>query len=196
MSNPANFNFDLTRSPTEGYDELTADEKLLIALYPVQAAVIRDNVNDAFAMSDFIFQPTFTGLNDKKDAFRHAFFQAINTRDVPPRLHPVPASASQIVRMFANAHESEVPEILQLEKQMDLFNNEVGIQYCGNCFTTSNQSIADALFMKLLNGELKYLSPLDPSRGLYDLNRDKIQDCSTCTNGITPGVTALKNTNE
>jgi hypothetical protein len=104
--------------------------------------------------------------------------------------------ASNIVLQFANAHESEVPSALNLEKDMDLFNNSVGINYCLNCWTTSNSSIASAILTKLNNGDLRYIKPLDfVASPTYDANRDGIQDCSTCLNGILPS-SVLKPTNQ
>lgn len=196
LSNPNNFNLDITNATNE-YD-LTIAEKLLIAKYPIQAFIIRQNMDEAFAMSD-TKMGLGGGTNDKKDAFRHAYFNAINTRDVPPGIRPFYVPGSEIVRLFGQAHESEVPSVLELEKQMDLHNNEVGINYCWNCFpgVSSNSSIADAILTRLNNGELRYLKPLDfVLRPQYDQNRDKIQDCPTCTNGIIPGVTSLVPTNQ
>lgn len=162
LDNPNNFNLDITRANNQ-YDPLTLAEIALIKIYPLQAYVIKQNVNIALAMSDAKMGVADTlGLNDKKDAFRHAFFQAINTRDVPPQIvFPIPIPGNVIVTLFANAHESEVPAQLQLEKEMDLFNNSIGINYCLTCWITSNNSIADAIMIKLVNGELKYLTPLN-----------------------------------
>jgi len=105
-----------------------------------------------------------------------------------------------IADKFGIAHESEVPPTLSIEKTMDLFNNNVGIilaqSYVFPIFN-SNQSVANEIYQKLLNGELKYLTPLDfnISKG-YDVNpHDGIQDCSTCLNGIYSN-TQLKPTNQ
>jgi len=183
LDNASNFNLDITRA-TNQYDKLTAAEKALVAIYPIQAYIIKQNVQPAFNMSDSRMGAS-GGLNDKKDAFRHAFFQAINTRDVPGRVLPVSITGSAIVTLFATAHESEVPQQLQLEKQMDLFNNGVGISYCWNCWTISNSSIADAIMNKLNNGDLKYIKPLNFTYSPYfDANGDGVQDCPTCLNGI------------
>ncbi|GDX41953.1 hypothetical protein LBMAG22_04820 [Bacteroidota bacterium] len=159
LDNPSNFNLDITRINSL-YERLTAAEKALIVIFPVQAFIINLNVQAAFDMSDSRMG-SIRGLNDKKDAFRHAYFQAINTRDVMGRILPYPITGSDIVTLFATAHESEVPQELQLEREMDMFNNSVGISYCWNCWTTSNNSIANAVIDKLNNGELKYLSPLN-----------------------------------
>ena len=183
LDDPTHFNLDITRANNQ-FEELTAAEKALIAAYPLQAFVIRLNVDVAHGTSQATGLPDI--LNGKQDAFRHAFFQAINTRDVPPRLSgPGAASTTQIVSMFAVAHESEVPPELQLEKQMDIFNNNVGIIYCGSCWGTSNSTVVNAIMNKLTNGELKYIKPLDfVASKPYDLDNDGIQDCPTCLNGI------------
>lgn len=164
LSNPNNFNLDTDGRPGE-YHELTRDEIALAALYPIQAFRMRLNVSVADAMCTVKVpannpQP---GLNDKRDAFRHAFFQAINVRDIQlVSLAPGMPSATLLVKAFGIAHESEVPSQLEWERVMDLFNNDVGINYCSNCYPllNSNNDIADALVQKLLNGEMQYLKPL------------------------------------
>jgi len=182
LDDPYNFSLDIDNS--NQYDKLTDDEKTLVKIYPVQAIHIKENIQPAFNMTESKMG-SGGGLNDKKDAFRHAFFQAINTKDVPARLYPIAISASSIVTLFATAHESEVPAVLQLEKQMDLFNNSVGIDYCSNCWLTSDNSIADAILIRLNNGELRYIKPLNfVASPYYDGNNDGIQDCPTCLNGI------------
>ena len=60
------------------------------------------------------------------------------------------------------------------------------LSYCWNCWSTSNNSIADAIMVKLNNGELKYLSPLDLSQSPY---------WPSGINGILPSTT-LKWTNQ
>lgn len=183
LSDPANFQLDVTNPPNQG-DKLTQAEKILVAAYPVQAWVIHKNVAIARSTTSAL---NLSGIvNGKQDAFRHAFFQAINVRDVSPKFGgQFSLSNVEIVSLFAMAHESEVPLGLQLEKQMDMFNNNVGIAYCLNCITTSNSTIVTAIINKLNNGELRYISPLNFSTSrLYDDNRDGIQDCPTCWNGI------------
>lgn len=115
FNTPLNFNLDITRV-TNQFDELTYDEKMLIAIYPLQAFQIKMNIQEAFSAADATGLPN--PLNGKQDAFRHAFFQAINTRDVSPRLiGPNALSGSVIVSLFAFAHESVVPDQLHLEKE-------------------------------------------------------------------------------
>lgn len=118
----------------------------------------------------------FNGHNEKSDAFRHAFFNAMNTRDVG-LVH---------TELFSNAHESEVPLILSLEKEMDLFNNSVGINIGKNeSKFISDKNLSNLVFKSLNDGELKYLNPLDwIASPKYDDDGDGVQDCSNCLNGI------------
>jgi hypothetical protein len=193
LDNPQNFSFDITNAPA--FEELNAQEVILVALYPIQAYSIKLNipVSIEFAQNSGLPGP----LNGKQDAFRHAFFNAINTRDVPARLiGPGATSGSNIVRLFAAAHESSTPSQLNLEKQMDLFNNEVGISYCWNCWTTSNNNIRNAILTKLNNGELRYLVPLlEPSQDPNFSGTGGTDNPRTATHGITTN-TSLKPTNQ
>jgi hypothetical protein len=73
LNNPVNFNLDID-APANQLDQLNVAEKLLVGVYPVQAYQIMKNVNTA---KDFTASTMGAsgGLNDKKDAFRHAFFK-------------------------------------------------------------------------------------------------------------------------
>lgn len=177
----ANFSLDVD----ENYDRLIAEEKILIKMYPLQAYLISKNAEKA--QLETINQFSRNGLNDKSDAFRHAYFQALNTQSV----------GAEITKLFSNAHESETPPLLNLEKQMDLFNNQVGINYADTYSTIcSCNSLSLAIVEALLKGELQYLSPLDfVASPIYDANGDQTQDCSTCLNGMT-ALTTLRPTNQ
>ncbi len=201
ISNTNNFNL--------GYDigqqdpELTLAERALIAMYPYNAAILNKNWPKAFQLANVYMGVTGAendGLNDKKDAFRHAFFNAINTRDCLPSLAPTPTTASEIVRRFGIAHESEVPQQLQLEKTMDLFNNGIGISYCWNCYTTTDLSIATAIFDKLNNGDLRYLKPfLSPAQDPNFWGNNGFGYSNTGTHGLIltgPGQTQVVPTNQ
>ncbi len=193
LDDPDNFNLDIDKSQDDMYDKLTAAEKLLVKKYPGPAYRISKNVNVAYQMSTDRMG-TGGGLNDKKDAFRHGFFSAINSRDCGKD----PYTLQDIARQFSDAHESEVPIQLMKEKQMDLWNNAIGHLVGDVMFPIfiSNTSIADDIMQKLQNGELIYLSPLNFVQSpLYDINKDGVQDCPTCLNGII-SITVLKPTNQ
>jgi hypothetical protein len=104
---------------------LTAQEKQLTKIYPLQAAALNKNKTIAFDMTNQLF-PNAKKLNDKADAFRHCFFNTINALSVGPIL----------AEAFGNAHESETPPNLIMEKEMDLYNNGFGYLF-GEIFATS-----------------------------------------------------------
>ena len=185
LDDPANFSLDVDGIGAQ-YGRLTAAEKALIAQYRIQAATIF--MNRFTAENKTIEKMGWNGLNDKTDAFRHAFFQAINTMSVGPTL----------TQLFADAHESEVPQALSMEKAMDDFNNSVGITIGQNApFWTSVNTLANMVKTQLELGQLIYIDPLNHIISkAYDVNpHDGIQDCSTCKNGIYDDST-LKPTNQ
>lgn len=132
-------------------EDLTAAERALVQAHPIAALQIRENVDIAIAKTTE--HMGHSGLDDKSDAFRHAYFQAINTMDV----------GATLTQQFSDAHESEVLPQFNLEKQMDLFNNSVGISYGLNFPTSDNQMAVYIKEWALLNGQLRYLYPIDYS---------------------------------
>jgi len=133
-------------------EDLTWEEVWLIAQYPFAARKIKNNA--AIASIETVYRfPTSSGLNDKADAFRHAFWLALNKKSLP-------LPQGDLVKRFSDAHESEVPPQLSKEKAMDLFNNNVGMNLVTTGLTTTQ--IADAVLNLLLNGGLVYLSPIWP----------------------------------
>jgi hypothetical protein len=172
IDNPQYFNLD----PYDDYRKLSAAEKALVKQYPTAAFII-NQFNRPMAKNFTVQKFGSNGLNDKSDAFRHAFFQAVNTVRI----------GASLTQQFANAHEAEVPSQLIKEKEMDLFNNGIGIAYgqTQSYPASTPAMIANAIYTKVLNGELRYIKPLDFSASPYfDANHDGIQDCPTCLNGI------------
>src|SRR6185436_1062269 len=161
FNDPTNLAFDFAE-PGPGYKELTAAEKVLIRQYPLAAHSIKRNRSKAFAEQTARFPgPVGTvGLNDKADAFRHCFFNAMNERDCGTDEF----TFESIAKKFSDAHESETPLIWAKEKQMDLWNNEVG-QQIGFAIAfpmfTSDATVADRAWDKLANGDLRYLKPVE-----------------------------------
>ncbi|MBS1512550.1 MAG: hypothetical protein JST86_17020 [Bacteroidetes bacterium] len=182
LNNSVNFNLDIDELGNQ-YDELTQAEKALVKIYPMAAYEIKKNVQVALDESKLRYSPSQL-LNGKGDAFRHAFWMAMNERDCGKD----PSNLSSIAKKFGDAHESEDPQALHLEKEMDLYNNSIGINVGSSYWFpifTSNSTVAEDIEQKLNNGELKYLKPLDFNASkAYDANHDKIQDCPTCLDGI------------
>lgn len=143
----SNFSFNTN---VEGLGDLTDAEKLLVNLFPLQALIIRENKLPAESETQARFGTN--GINDKSDAFRHAYFNAMNSND----------AGDTIARLFSNAHESEVSLNLILEKQMDLFNNNVGHIIGDNAsFFISDGELSNLVYQKILNGSLNYLFPIN-----------------------------------
>jgi hypothetical protein len=173
-------NFSMGVDEPGEYDKLTADEKKLVKIYPVTAYILYKNMTKAFAECDVRFG-IGPALNNKKDAFRHAYYQAINYGSL--------ITDKIGVLLFAFAHESETPQHLLKEKEMDLFNNNVGFAV-GSVFI-SNATASDEVWAKLLAGELRYLSPINFSDPYYDF----FAGGATGTHGINP-LTNLIPTNQ
>jgi hypothetical protein len=167
----ANFRTD----PYDQFKKLTKAEKELVKQYPDLAYQISQN--RAVAEQATIAKFGSNGLNDKSDAFRHAYFQAINTVSVD----------KIFAKDFSDAHESETPLAWSLEKQMDLFNNSVGIRYGDALNNFSPQDLINTIYSVLENGELRYLSPIDYSDSCFF-------GCSANpigTHGITPSTSLI-----
>ena len=142
-----NFSFNLAG---EGFGDLTTQEKWLVAAFPARALIIYNNKE--LAETETINRFGNNGRNDKSDAFRHAFFNAMNSND----------AGDTVARLFSNAHESEVTSNLILEVQMDLHNNNVGHTIGDDAsIFISDQDLSSSVYQSLLNGLLVYLSPLD-----------------------------------
>ena len=148
------------------FEELTAQEKKLVALFPQVATIIFFNKDIAFSWTQQEFPNVQSAHNNKADAFRHAFFNAINTRDVLGIPFILPAN--KIVKLFSDAHESEVPLSLFLEKQMDIHNNQIGIDRCNSCTTLTdpNDLVRSYILYYLNNGNLLHIWPLNPDTSI------------------------------
>ncbi len=167
------------------WNRLTPEEKLLSKNNPYEALLIYQN--KGIAEQKTIEFMGINGLNNKSDAFRHAYFQAINTMDI----------GATLTQQFSDAHETQVPTEFLLEKEMDLFNNSVGIVY-GYTYTTSDAQMATYIYeWALLTGQLRYMWPINLNDPCFFPSA--IPSCSSFPNGnhgIIPGVTTLTPTNQ
>ncbi len=157
-------------TPTENpsFWDLTSEEKTLCSLYPKIALKILPNKKIAEQKTKDIMG--HSGHNDKSDAFRHAYFNALNAL----------YAGRYYANLFGEAHETNTPLNKALEKQMDLFNNSVG-QYYGENVSPLNPDTSPLevkIKRALDNGELRYLKPLDQN------------------NEIIPGITQIVPTNQ
>lgn len=98
------------------------------------------------------------GRNDCSDAFRHAYWNALNVQSIGL------GSAS----LFGSAHECQLPST-NLESEMDFLNNDIGRGIGFNNIGTSPDILADLILESLYQGQMKIISNLD-SRGRITLN--------------------------
>lgn len=136
----------------QGYDELTSCEKELVKVYTGQAYIISENRNIAHQKTIEIFGPyqNGNGHNDCADAFRHAFFNAINTKSV----------GAAVAKLFGDAHECDTSAGEIKEKEMDLFNNSIGRAVALESPNASTETLAALILVDMEVGNLRYLSPL------------------------------------
>ena len=162
LENVNNFSLNFDSELYDIYQRLNPQEKVILALYPYQGYLI--SKNKPIAENEAITRhPSSTALNDKTDAFRHAFFNAMNERDCGTSMFGLGGS---IAKLYSDAHESNTPPELNIEKQMDIHNNTVGqslLHQSPSLSSTDNSSLSNAVETALVNGQLVYLSPLDLS---------------------------------
>lgn len=99
---------------SDAFNKLTASEKIHLAMFPEQLAVIKRSSQRALLESKLRFPGN--RRNTPGDAFRHCFWSALLARDIGY------ASALR----YTNAHEA-FPDNPPDEKTMDLHNNAVGL---------------------------------------------------------------------
>ena len=88
-------------------------EVWLCARQPGNCRQGKRSANDSFAASANRY-PRYSGLNDRRDAFRHAYWMALTTM----------RTNKDFAYRLGNAHEADGPN--NAEKRMDLFNNYQG----------------------------------------------------------------------
>jgi hypothetical protein len=90
--------------------------------------------------------------NDKGDAFRHAYWNGLN----------VILLGQNLAESLTTAHEDQPSEYTYSykEKQMDLFNNEVGRNRY-NFISDGFSSLEESILHAINTGQLRYLNNLD-----------------------------------
>lgn len=99
------------------WKNLSYAEKIFVINHPAVAKDFWDNATQSSTRSKELFPATsgFTGADDARDAFRHAFWSALNAYD-----HGV-----SLAREYGTAHEED-PNQTEDAREMDLNNNGVG----------------------------------------------------------------------
>jgi hypothetical protein len=147
LNDPNSFNidYDPLRQLNECERELTYKNKIC-------AFAIRNNKDLTETQTKKLFGNNY--LNDCSDAFRHAYFNALNSI----------SCGSTIAKQFADAHETcnGVNMGPDLEMEMDFFNNNVGRNIAITNPNANNLELSNLVFTALKNGELLYIYPRDP----------------------------------
>ena len=142
------------QNPYNIWRKLTTKEKEIFKLYPAAAIIL--NRNKTIAEQSTISYYGTNGLNDNSDAFRHAYFNALNSREM----------GKWLAKKLSDGHESETPIIWSLEVQMDLFNNNIGHQAGHNYSNYNDIQMGNLIKSKINNGLGRYLNPIN----IYDSN--------------------------
>ena len=123
---------------------------------PVAALKIYDNSILADDKTQRLFGPYSqnNGRNDCADAFRHAYFNLLNTRRV----------GEEITRKFAEAHECDSPSAK--ESEMDFHNNEIGIELALQNPSMNDLELTEIILDMLFNGDLRIISNLNEYNGI------------------------------
>lgn len=129
----------------EKWKKLSRKEKSVI-LWDVQfykLGIIEANAELSKKMSK-TYYPDDNGWGDKRDAFRHALWQALNVQSVGERL----------TRKWANAHEYETQLDAINDLYMDVHNNEVGIEVGLANQNASPEELSQIIKDKISNGDM------------------------------------------
>lgn len=140
--------------PTEPAGSPNLKEIFWFRLFPRQAVLhIENAVTASGKASELVQNSTLTQIhNGKGDAFRHAYWNALDTAEF----------GGSLTKIFTEAHEWNSGNH-PLETQMDLFNNLIGIEI-GKLFSfwTGDEAISNKVLEYMSTGKLKYLVPLGP----------------------------------
>ena len=149
-------------------EEPNSTELMLFGVYPLQASFhIKNSKNALNLANQLVTNGKYSHIhNGKADAFRHTFWNALDSADF----------GKKITLLFTKAHEvgsSNHP----LETEMDLHNNEQGAQLGTNYSTfTSSNTIKDAVINMMDNSSnIWYLSPLADHDGNNILSNTQIK---------------------
>ncbi|OFZ18864.1 MAG: hypothetical protein A2Z20_02560 [Bdellovibrionales bacterium RBG_16_40_8] len=130
------------------YPTLNDSEKTLVKKYPIQSAIVFYNAMIAENNAEKLYPQS--GVNGKADAFRHYVWSGLITRDLN----------ESSAREFLNAHEQN-PRQPRIEKEMDEFNNELGIIAAKSLLNTGsfeNEKLFQKASNEIINGNLRILN--------------------------------------
>ncbi len=108
-----------------------------------KANSIEKNADAAFKMTEATYGRQ--GKGDESDAFRHAFWQAINTQSV----------GESFTRKWADAHEYGTPtNEVRTDLYMDIHNNDIGIEIGKANPKATPEELRDIIVDRISKGDL------------------------------------------
>jgi hypothetical protein len=149
------------------YEVLSDAEKSVIKRNPYDAYKVLEAKKKAWAKAEALC-PNLWGRNNNKDAFTHAYWNALCAKEI----------GYGEAKKFTDAHES--PYLTgphAMESQMDLANNTYGLGLGQLHFRESDEFIADLIIGKIQNGEFTRISNVN-----YNLPPLQFE----ATGGLTP----------
>lgn len=137
---------DVIMHETQAYANLTEAEKKLVFSNQGAALIIHKNMERSFAATARNF-PGVRAVNNQADAFRHAYFSALNARAV----------GYDLAFQFGIAHE-QTTFIDPLASQMDISNNIYGYNLTVYYPNASTRQLESLILNSITNGSLVMIS--------------------------------------
>ena len=123
----------------------------MIKKNPYDAYKVLEAKQKAWAKAEALC-PSLQGRNNNKDAFTHAYWNALCAKEI----------GYSEAKKFTDAHESPyLTGPVALESQMDLANNTYGLGLGQLHFRESDEFIANLIITKIQNGEFKRINNVD-----------------------------------
>ena len=136
--------FDIVETYNTYVKNLSAQEAAIIYLFPIQGVQIFQASNDAVTMSRTFFDSNQGEGQNNLDAFRHSYWNALMVKRV----------GYNIAQLYANAHEEEGVQS-DLDREMDLYNNDQGRQIGQQYSSLDDTSLAYKVLSNVIYGKMR-----------------------------------------
>ncbi|MCR8645280.1 hypothetical protein NV379_21725 [Paenibacillus sp. N1-5-1-14] len=141
----------------QSWNNLTTDEKWLVAMYPAEALIVNAAKNNTDALTNSYYPGWKDG--DKGNAFRHALWNAIMALNITKNLAEKFATAHENHGLTDDQYRAEVWNGFNglQHRAMDLHNNGKGrdcVSWYEIPYAVSNTDLAERVQTKINNGEM------------------------------------------
>ena len=140
----------------DGEEEARPDEIVHALLNVIDAIAVDGNRAKAIEAASNSGLPISGARDGRYDVFRHAYWNALNARDIGS--HNAEPFAT-LHETGSNANDPNHPHYDPLAIEMDLFNNAAGREIGQSNSDLSDKDLADKVMDALNNGELKVIDP-------------------------------------